>query len=150
MIHRSGAVAYWRLSSMRKTRLPRSRRAAASSVETRSQFAVRCLMPCAPGCCGLLDFDRDRQRLPSGFTVIPARFAEQQCRNDRGRANCRHNRENSEKTKHISCSQDNEIYLARIAFEGLLEASSFMIDLGGGDVIHHREKLVGDLSLIHI
>jgi hypothetical protein len=60
-------------------------------------------MTCAPGCCGLLDFDRDRQQLSSGFTVIPARSAEQQCRNDRGHADCPHDRENSEKTKHISC-----------------------------------------------
>jgi hypothetical protein len=81
-----------------------SRRAAASNVETPSQFVVRCLTTCAPGCCGLLDFDRDRQQLPFGFTVMPARFTEQQCRNDRGHANCRHDRENSEKTKHISCS----------------------------------------------
>ena len=67
-----------------------SRRAAASNVDTSSQFAVRCLMPCAPGCRGLLDFDRDRQQLSSGFTVIAARFAEQQCRNGRNNANCRH------------------------------------------------------------
>ena len=97
-------------------------------------------MTCAPGCCGLLDFDRDRQQLSSGFTVIPARFAEQQCRNGRNHANCRHIRENSEKTEHISCSKDNDIYLADLPIESLLKASSFMIDLGGGDFIHEGQE----------
>ena len=98
-------------------------------------------MTCAPGCRDLLDFDRDRQQLSSGFTVIAACFAEQQCRNGRNNANCQHNDENSEKTEHISCSEDST--WPELPIESLLKASSLMIDLGGRNLVHHREKLVG-------
>jgi hypothetical protein len=99
-------------------------------------------MTCAPGCRGLLDFDRDRQQLSSGFTVIAARFAEQQCRNGRNNANCQHNDENSEKTEHISCSEDST--WPELPIESLLKAISLMIDLGGRNLVHHREKLIGN------
>jgi hypothetical protein len=94
------------ISSLRRGRLDCFRVAGPQRRMSRrsSQFVVRCLTTCAPGCCGLLDFDRYRQKLSFGLTVMPARFAEQQCRDDRCHANCRHDRENGEKTKHISCS----------------------------------------------
>jgi transposase len=114
------------------------------SVECRHVVTIRgrCLMTCAPGCRRLRDFDRDRQQLSSDsrssrLVLLNSNVA----------------------MVGTTPTVDTMTRIARrlniypvpktapgpeLPIESLLKAIPLMIDLGGRNLVHHREKLIGD------